>query len=56
MPVKRIIKRIMDFLTSRLERKLILIFFSVLLAVGIPAALIELRNAEREVYQLNERR
>jgi methyl-accepting chemotaxis protein len=56
MPVKRIIKRIMDFLTSRLERKLLLIFFSVLLAVGIPAALIELRNAEREVYQLNERR
>jgi len=47
---------IIDFFTSRIERKILLIFLTVLLAVGIPLLLFELSTIEREVYQLNEMR
>jgi len=49
-----LVKKIMDFLTSRLERKILLIFLTVLLAVGIPVVVLELFTIEREVYRLNE--
>ncbi len=45
----------MRFFSSRLHRKIILIVFATLFVVIAPIIIFELSNAQREIYELNER-